>query len=239
MTEQEIREQLRKIGATDAQFDRWLAGGLPHSIVDDAMQFDHAQVAVWLLERGIAEPIEESQTQTIVRTIPEVASHFDVSKNAVREWVRDPEFPGRVGERGRQNGRFPLEAIADWKAARDGTREANQVGNSARERKWNADAEIREMELARMRGELIEVDVVAREMTRAIHNAKSIINEIPDELFDRLPPKFRARYGAKIREWLIWRINQAYDVLEEMKHGEDDDGETTPQGESDPPADEA
>lgn len=212
-----------RLGVDAAQLAKWIDAGIPHQTIDGQIEFNPDQAVAWLIEQGIATRDDPAAPETIMRTIPEVANYFGVSTVAVQRWLNDPDFPGQAGERGRQNGRFPIEAIAEWKAARDGTREANQVGSTARERKWNADAEIRELELAKLRGELIEVEAVEREIERAIHNAKSVLNDLPDEILDDLPAKVRERMGAKLRAKIERRIRQAYQRLEDM--AEEEDGE--------------
>lgn len=222
MTGSELCQQLR---VDAARLARWLDDGLPHKLIDGEAIFNPDQVAAWLIEQGNAtrdDDAPDTAGETIVRTIAEVANHFGVSTKAVANWLKDPHFPGQAGQRGRQNGRFPLEAIAAWREARDGTRE-DDVGSSARERKWNADAEIRELELAKLRGELIEVDVVVAEMEQAINNAKAVLSDLPDEILDELPEAVRKKLGGSLRAKIERRITQACQRLVDMVASDEDD----------------
>lgn len=224
-------DEIRKILGIDAKrLARWLEAGMPHKLIDGEPDFVPDQVSAWLLETGRATRDDDTAPQTIARTIPEVANYFGVSINAVAKWLKDPTFPGQSGERGRQNGRFPLEAITEWKEARDGTRADEETGISARERKWLADAEIRELELAKLRGELIEVEVVAAEIAHMIHNAKAVLLDLTEEMIDDMgndPVDDIDAFKRRQRKLIDRRIRQVLDMLADAAIEERTDDDTT------------
>ncbi len=154
----------------------------------------------------------------IVTTIAEVARHFGVSDRTVQRWLAEPGFPGAAGERGKRNGKFSLKAIEAWKLERDGGAVVDK--DSPKYRKAEADAAIRELELAELEGRLIDVAEVSAEMERAIHNAKSVLGELADEIVDELPAAVKSATRGKIRKKIEQRVKQACQRLAQMAEGD-------------------
>ena len=57
---------------------------------------------------------ETIDTQPIAVVRREVAECFGVHLTTIVRWSQEPDFPGRVGSRGRRDGCFPLRDIGVW-----------------------------------------------------------------------------------------------------------------------------
>ena len=105
--------------ATDLETDRktireWVKAGLPVA-KKRPLTFDRETVIQWLLDN---QKIAEVEVERILLTRDEVARELKVSLRTIANWLQEPDFPGRAGDRGRQNGYFPLNRIKEWRANR-------------------------------------------------------------------------------------------------------------------------
>ena len=128
-----------------------------------------------------------SPEDSIVRGLQAVADHFEVSLRSVQRWATDPTFPKLSGRR------FDLLQVQAWLDARDGKAPAARGGHlsdaqqpflpeaskgkdleEARLKKLNAD--IKELELKKMQGELIyRAEVEAMLAPRAMAYRQGIV----------------------------------------------------------------
>ena len=108
----------------------------------------------------------------------EIAFLLEVTPRTVTNWVKaHKDFPSRVDGKART---FPVLKCLAWKRDRAVAEAMTSAGPTAPTdmeqatlRKAIADAELAEVKLARLRGELIPVDVAAREIERAFSRVRA------------------------------------------------------------------
>ena len=86
--------------------------GAPHRIWGRRRMFDPVAVAMWLHAKGI--PANSEPSTAVVSTRREAAKAFGVCERTITRWSRRANFPGRIGQRGRKNGHFPIQEITRW-----------------------------------------------------------------------------------------------------------------------------
>lgn len=149
-------------------------------------------------------------------TRSELCGAFDVSPQTVTNWIRKYGFDvARVGKgRGRAE-RWDITKAIRWreefvreeeraKAPKNDT--ASDLG-AAKLRRWKADADAKEIELATLRGDLIPKDVATRTFRRAIAALRTRILNFPGRWAAQLvglenPKEARAALERAVRELL-------------------------------------
>lgn len=117
-----------------------------------------------------------------MRSAGEVATHFAVSERTVGSWRRVHGMPGKPG-------RYDLDAIAAWRAERGVGRKRTQ--SEERTRLLRIEAALKKQRLRKLRGELVSADELRRVIVRHIHEAKSLLEQLPDRVVARLPDDCR------------------------------------------------
>jgi hypothetical protein len=149
----------------------------------------------------------------LVKTLTDVAKAFDLDYRSVKLWPKRDGWPGKIG------GAFDLVAIAVWRERtfdrrggrqerNDGDDETGGIGAAQTRKEWAA-AKLKELELERETGKVIEVDAVTRLLARSIatHNAQA--NQLKDRVLQLLPAKF----PAKDRKRIVAGVTKAVDDL--------------------------
>lgn len=180
MTLKELAAQLKQPAK---QIRKWVAAGMPCERRGRAYKFDVAAVTVWLVENKHAK-----QRQT-VRTQAEIANHFGVADRTVAYW-RGRGMPGEPGD-------YDLDEIAAW---RDREGLARVDANSVKAEGQRIDNELKQLKLDQMRGELVAIDVIVRLFTRHIHEAKAILDQVPDRAISALPAKTPRKIRTSVRD---------------------------------------
>ena len=194
MTSDELRELL---GIDRPKLTAWVKLGLPHDRDGRAYVFDEEKVREWLLAEGLA--LEENRVGTII----EVANHFDVSERAVQYW-RSKGMPGDLG-------RFDLDEIDAWRQERGLV--SKQEPSGVRARLLEIEAQTKELRYQQMAGEVVELDPISRVTVRHIHEAKAVLERIPDEVLAVLPAKTPARVRRAVRVEVFDLIDAACQML--------------------------
>lgn len=220
-------ELCARLGIPRAQLTALVRKGLPHQVEKRKKIFDPHQVRAWLIEQGLATidaPAPSASDQRIARTRGEVARELGVSVRTVAEWLLDPSFPGKPGPPGRRDGHFPLEAIADWWAKKQGSAPLGGAlaGESPRERLLRLRADQEEIELAKLRGDVVQVIEVERLLRRTIATAKSILAPLSDELLQDLPAGIGDDVREQLRERSRRRLEEAFTAIADSLAGDDD-----------------
>jgi phage terminase Nu1 subunit (DNA packaging protein) len=129
-------------------------------------------------------------------TVADVAKSFGVSRRTVHDWI-GAGCPGK-GESG-----FDVEAIRTWREAN--RRPRDEPGDEDKEdrsywakRKEAALAQQEELELATAKGEMIEVDYVARLLARHIAEHNTQLAQLKDRVLALLPRKMKAADRRRI-----------------------------------------
>lgn len=137
--------------------------------------------------------------------IADVAKHFDVAVRTVSNW-RASGMPSEPG-------RFDLAEIAAWRAAQGADRQG-QI--KPRDRLNEADAQLKELKLARARGELVPVEAVVRLFLRHIGEANVHLRQLPEEIVGEFRQFAPPDHLARLRQTVQGRVDAACSVLAEL-----------------------
>lgn len=163
------------------------------TLAPDLVQLLEAEQAASSPPPASAAEASELPVEVVAKTRAEAARLLEVDERTISRWANEPEFPGKSGTPGKQDGYFPIGAIKAWKQSRDGTTTGSDVGCEAavaRLRNLQASAVERELRIAEKQRQLIEVDVVISRITTMISTARSILEELPDAIVEAIPAKF-------------------------------------------------
>jgi len=224
----ELRHQL---GITQPALSRLVAAGLPHANNGKRKEFDAHTVARWLLDTGRAIPADSPDVDgpacAIARTRREVADHFGVNLRTVAEWIDDTTFPGRSGNRGRRDGYFPLDEIAEWIAVRDSLRRGGPrvdlSGHDLRDEMLSLKIQRERRRLEQEEGELAPIADMIGLVARQISTAKQILDSLPEKAARALPESLPRKTRAAITERIRREIVAIEELLSEAMEGDTDD----------------
>jgi phage terminase Nu1 subunit (DNA packaging protein) len=108
----------------------------------------------------------------------QLAAHFGVSNRTIGYWQESGMPHGQ--------GVYDLEAVAAW-LKESGIQREQSSGPGARAQLLAAQVKLAELKLARMGGELVEIEVARRLFVRHVHEAKAILDQVPDRVLAALP----------------------------------------------------
>jgi phage terminase Nu1 subunit (DNA packaging protein) len=209
LTTKDLCEQL---SIDRRQLAAWIRGGLPWSGSKRRKQFDADAVARWLIDTGNAEPLNApllDEEQQILRTVGQVAQHFNVSHNAVWKWL-NLGCPGRPGSRGKQEGFFSVPEIEAWLDARRMTGPEDDIRNLMHARLHKARATLIELEVAKKRSELVNSDDIRQAWAGFLVTAKAELGTLAARLTRGLPRRIVRKQKATIERHLV----EVYRTLE-------------------------
>lgn len=191
------RELCDALGISSRQLTAWRKRGLPATKTGRGYRYDAAAVRRWLIDQGLAKP------QAIATTRADVAEHFGVHERTVAGWIA-AGAPGSPG-------RYDLDAIAAWRDARRGKGDDPELAGPASaglERYRQARAAIAELELARLRRQLVpreEVHAVLDQVATTLRRAGEILAR---------------HHGDEARQVLEDAIDDARRLLEQINTAE-------------------
>ncbi len=186
------------LGISARQLTAWRKRGLPATKDGRLWQYEPEAVRRWLIDEGLAKP------QQLVATQAQVAEHFSRNRRTVADWF-GTGCPGQAGE-------YDLEAIAAWLDARSGKTDDPELAGPASaglERYRQARAAIAELELARLRRQLVpraEVHAVLDQVAATLRTAGEILAR---------------HHGDDARQVLEDAIDNAHRLLEQLDTGEE------------------
>lgn len=124
----------------------------------------------------------------------ELGEFVEVGERAVQLYAKDG-MP-RDG-----HGRYPLKACVRWICAR--LRQSSTAMNDARSRKAQADAGLRELELAAKSGAMVNTDEAVADVESDYDQVTALLNTLPTRIAGRLNmPELRPTIAAEIQEVL-------------------------------------
>jgi hypothetical protein len=134
--------------------------------------------------------------------LTELAAIFDVTERTIQTWA--------VKACGGKKKVYDLKVLASWRCKQleeEIQRLRLESGNSAKVRKYEAEARLAEMKVLELEGTLVQAEVVQRQWSDAINRAKSKFMALPDRLALELsqqgdPAIVRARLQEVIVEAL-------------------------------------
>jgi len=177
-----LKELAAELNQPAKQIRKWVAAGMPCQRRGRAYNFDAAAVAEWLVANGHA------RSRQTVRTQAEIANHFGVADRTVAYW-RGRGMPGEPGD-------YDLDEIEAWRE-REGL--ARVDANSVKAEGQRIDNELKQLKLDQARGTLVAIDVIVRLFIRHIHEAKAILDQVPDRAVSALPAKTPRKIRTSVR----------------------------------------
>ena len=162
-------------------------------------------------QTGSGKPTpRKPKTAKTARTIAEVAGHFGVAVRTVGNW-RVTGMPGRPG-------RFNLAAIAAWREGQSLGCDRQGDGKPG-DRLKEAEAQLKELKLAKLRGELVAADAVCRLFRRQIAEAKTHLDQLPEEITGEFGDLVPDKLLARVRERIRVRVDSACSALADLLKG--------------------
>ncbi len=167
---------------------------------------------------------------TVATTRKEAAKLLGVSLRQFAEWMTEPGFPGRPGERGKKGGHFPIELIRAWHSGRfspDGRGKSIDSEEIQIRREMvsiDRDRKLAELERDTL-GTLIDADEVTNFITFVISNSKQLLQELPDRILARLPSKTPLKAQRLIRRVTTEVTREVLESLAQLIAGDADEKE--------------
>jgi len=169
----------------------------------------------------------------VAKTRADAARLLGVDERTLSKWAADPTFPGKAGTAGQRNGHFPIGAIKRWRAATSGqggeTADADPA-QRLRLRKLAAETARREVDLEVKLGTLIDRDQAEATITSAIATARSLLEELPEQIADAIPAsraKLRRFVARIVRRKVLQVLESLADCATEGDDDNDDDAPRT------------
>lgn len=157
--------------------------------------------------RAASRPRPRKQRTGATQT--QISRHFGVSRRTVSEWA-GRGMPGEPGQ-------YDPEAIDGWLKA-EGLwryrRASEAESETARLRRLSA--ERLELRLHQERGDVVALTPILRLMTRHIHEAKSQLYQLPDELLAELADVVPDERLSQVRQRVRGRVDAACLALADM-----------------------
>lgn len=163
----------------------------------------------------------------------EIAFLLGVDPRTITNWVKKhPDFPSRVRGKDRS---FPVQKCIAWKRDRDVAEAVASLAPpkpdgmyEAERRKAIADAELAETRLAKMRGELIPVDVASSEVDRAFSRVRARFLAAPGEYAPQLLNLAELSRTTAVLKDMVARVLDELQVGLGDTDGEEDDDDHGP-----------
>jgi hypothetical protein len=170
----------------------------------------------------------------VAKTRAEAAQLLGVDERTISKWAADPTFPGKAGTAGQRNGHFPIEAIQRWRQQITGggvaSEEDADPAQRLRLRKLAAETARREVDLEMKLGTLIDRDQAEATITSAIATARSLLEELPEQIAEAIPAsraKLRRFVARIVRRKVLQVLESLADCATEDSDDSDDDAPRT------------
>jgi phage terminase Nu1 subunit (DNA packaging protein) len=225
------KQLLAALPGTDAKrLAKWIKSGLPVRGKGAKERFDPEAVERWLIENDQAKPASApAPTGRVCTTRAAAAAELGVDIRTLAEWLNDPTFPGKAGSPGRSDGHFPLDEIRTWRSAKfENAPGGNDELGRLRILQLQTKVEREQLELARELGRIVDVEDVRNLLEAGVATAKSILDQLPEQVLANLPGKLSKEIKNKIRELAQSKIEQAYTVLESLSREDEEEVEPEP-----------
>lgn len=145
-------------------------------------------------------------------TTNELASFLDVHPNTIRQWISDGlpvHYRAKRGEKGGH--KFNVRRVVEWlkeKAVHAAVGEDTELitSDEAKRRKLIADAQLQEIELAKKRGEVVDLSEMQRELAAQMIELRASMRRVPERCVLRLVGETNE---SKIKKVLLSEIDDA------------------------------
>jgi phage terminase Nu1 subunit (DNA packaging protein) len=199
------RDQLvAALGIAPRKLNLWIRQGLPCTGRGRRREFDAAAVRTWLISQGYAKERQIAKTQA------DVARHFTVAERTVAYWLARG-CPGEPGN-------YDLDEIAAWRE-REGQGRSDEDANKSRFLQVKTERE--QLKLEEERGDLVKVDPIVRLFTRHIAEARSRLDQLPDQITAAVARVVPAEELDGIRRRVQDTLDDAYQSLADLLKAEE------------------
>jgi len=199
-----------RLGIDGVRLESFIKAGLPCEQVNGQRLFLPEAVADWLIDNGYA-------VYQVATTRAQVANHFGVTTRTIAYWSSEG-MPGEPGS-------YDLAAIEEWRQQKRG--ESADQNDSERGKIMAVDRQLKELKLRQQLGEVAPVDPLLRRMERRIHEAKAILNQIPELVVAvAVEEGFPADAAGRLRLRVLDVLHRTYGAIADTARLEDGETET-------------
>ena len=200
-----------QLSITRDRLEELIADGLPYTNGHNSRRtkfhwdkswFVDDRVAEWLIEHGmIAKP-------RLVNRLSDVANHFGISERALGYWrTKGAPLSSDVGY-------YDLDALEHWVAANINVRDSTEGSRADHETELaRIRAERAQLELDEKRFRLLPAELVGRVTTRAITEAKALLEQLPEWFVTEFDPKTPSAELARKRDRAREKLDNVLTVL--------------------------
>lgn len=147
-------------------------------------------------------------------TIHEAAQIHDCTVQTIRDWMRAGMPVKQRAEKGGQKHILCTVQINQWLMERELKKRFGNIdlmtADEAKRKKLTAEAALAELDLAKKTGQVVDLDVIERQLANKFANLRSIIRRIPDRVVMRL---VGLKDETEIKEILLSEIDAALVIL--------------------------
>lgn len=144
----------------------------------------------------------------------QLADIYGVTKNNVYLWIKEGCPVQALGEKGKSKYEFNTRDVFKWRekrAIKMATLSNDQITKEeAQRRKLSAEAALSELELAKKKGEVAEIEEVERTMSSQFAEVRSSLRKVPERCVIRL---LGETDEARVKEVILSEIDSALELL--------------------------
>lgn len=228
-----VKQVASALGVHEETVRDWREKGCPWFRVKRRIWFDPQELRGWLLDNGLASE-EHAPAEEIITKRREIAARFGVPPRTVSDWQGSPGFPG-------ENGCYPVLEIARWlitsgkqtkppadlldklKGESEAALERDSENPAAR--LTRSRAEKAELELAQLKGEVIDAEEVIRFYRRCNSHAVTILRGAPGRCLAALPSNVPEEIQLVIQETVGKVVDESLEMVSELIRGDQDEVE--------------
>jgi len=160
-------------------------------------------------------------------SIVEAARIHDCTEKTIRDWMRAGMPVKKKAQRGGEKHIFCTVQINQWLMERELNKRFGNIdlmtADEAKRKKLTAEAALTELDLAKKTGQVVDLDVIERQLANKFANLRSIIRRIPDRVVMRL---VGLSDEAVIKDILLSEIDAALLILSRAYEDEDEETDT-------------
>lgn len=147
-------------------------------------------------------------------TVPEAASIFGKTQETIRSWIKEGCPVDEKPIAGKKGYRLDTRAVAEWQLKR-AVSAATSFGEGitkeeAQRRKLTAEAELAELEIAKKKGLVVELEQLRTELSNKFTELRSAMRRIPERSALRLVGEMDE---VKIKDMLLDEIDMALEAI--------------------------
>ena len=146
--------------------------------------------------------------------VNEIAKFMGVNMTTVYQWIRDGCPVHEKGTRGKNSHKLDTREVTEWRLQKE--REGGEARGGllskqeAQRRKLNAEAEKAELEVAKQKGLVVDLNELQTELENKFAEFRAVVRKIPERCVLRLVGEMDER---KIKTIILEEIDAALELL--------------------------